>query len=271
MCTGAARNLRAGGLYLYLPRHEMACDFGYVTGRNTGSACTGCAPCHKLGLRHCDATANLTKLCRNRPSGGESTHNMYKFLMVGILLGAAAAVAVVYFVPAVDQHREISIIAVAPDVGKQRLIDTEQFHVNVPMDRILMGASGQSNPLPPGLEWPDSAQFANIRAELFKIRNARDAVVGIASRMAASSDKVGDSIEWVLHLPARGSAYVMMRPEVIDGALRIGRLRAGTREFDRLRGRMTERWVPNTAGSEDAPEGHFELVMTFVGSRDESQ
>ncbi len=244
---------------------------GYLTVRNTDRASTGCALCHKLGSRHCDPTANLTKLGRNRPSGGESTHNMFKSFMAGILLGAAAAVAILYFVPAVDQHREVSIIAVTPDVGKQSLIDTELFHINVPMDRILIGASGQSNPLPPGLEWPDSAQFANMRAELFKIRNARDAVVGIASRMAASSDKVGDSIEWVLHLPSRGSAFITMRPEVVRGALRVGRLRAGTREFDRLHGRLTERWIPTTSVGEDVPEGHFELLMAFVSSVDESQ
>ena len=181
-------------------------------------------------------------------------------------MGAAAAVAIVYFVPAVDQHREASIIAVAKNGG-----NTEMFHINVPMDRIMIGASGQSNPLPPGLEWPDDLQFAHIRAELFKIRNVRDVVVGVASRMAASSDKVGDSIEWVLHLPARGSAYVTMRPEVIGGVHRVGRLRAGTREFSRLGGRLTERWVANTSDDEDAPEGRFELMTEFTAFEDDSQ
>ncbi len=190
---------------------------------------------------------------------------MFKSLIAGILLGAVTAVTVVYFVPAVDQHREASIIAVTKNGG-----NTEMFHVNVPMDRILIGASGQSNPLPPGLEWPDDLQFAHIRAELFKIRNVRDVVVGIASRMAASSDKVGDSIEWVLHLPARGSAFVTMRPEVIGGAYRIGHLRAGTREFSPLRGRLTERWVTDTSGGEDAPEGRFELMTEFTAFEDDS-
>ena len=191
---------------------------------------------------------------------------MFKTFIAGILLGAAAAVAIVYFVPAVDQHREASIIAVAKNGG-----NTEMFHVNVPMDRILIGASGQSNPLPPGLEWPDDLQFAHIRTELFKIRNVRDVVVGIASRMAASSDKVGDSIEWVLHLPARGSAFVTMRPEVIGGLHRVGRLRAGTREFGRLGGRLTERWVAHTSDDEDAPEGRFELMTEFTAFEDDSQ
>ena len=191
---------------------------------------------------------------------------MFKSLIAGIVLGAVAAVTAVYFVPVVDQHRETSIIAVTKNGG-----NTELFHINVPMDRILIGASGQSNPLPPGLEWPEDLQFANIRAELFKIRNVRDVVVGIASRMAASSDKVGDSIEWVLHLPARGSAFGMMRPEIIGGVHRIGHLRAGTREFDGLRGRVTERWVPDTSGSEDAPEGRFELLTEFVGIAEDIQ
>jgi hypothetical protein len=89
--------------------------------------------------------------------------------------------------------------------------------------------------------------------------------------MAASSDKVGDSIEWVLHLPARGSAFVTMRPEVIGGVHRVGRLRAGTREFSRLGGRLTERWVSNTSDDEDAPEGRFELRTEFTAFEDDSQ
>ncbi len=191
---------------------------------------------------------------------------MFRIFILGILLGIAAAGTALYYVPAVDQFRENSLIVVHPNHG-----NTESFHVNVPMDRIMIGASGQSNPLPPGLEWPDDLQFAHIRAELFKIRNVRDVVVGIASRMAASSDKVGDSIEWVLHLPARGSAFVTMRPEVIGGVHRVGRLRVGTRDFGRLGGRLTERWVANTSDDEDAPEGRFELMTEFTAFEDDSQ
>ena len=106
--------------------------------------------------------------------------------------------------------------------------------------------------------------FADVRAELFKIRNSKDAVVGVASRMAAE-EAAGDIIEWVLHLPARGSVYVTMEPQPREGGFRVGALRAGTREFEPLRGSVTEQWVADTSGYEDAPAGRIELITAFVG------
>jgi hypothetical protein len=132
------------------------------------------------------------------------------------------------------------------------------------MDRIMIGAQAQANPLPPGLDWPDAAQFEDIRAELFKIRNTKDAVVGVASRIAASDEVSGETIEWVLHLPARGSIFVNMQPEPREGGYRVGALRAGTREFATLVGQVTERWVADTSGWEDAPAGRIELITAFV-------
>ena len=38
--------------------------------------------------------------------------------------------------------------------------NTESFHVNVPMDRIMIGAPSQGSQLPAGLKWPDDEQFA---------------------------------------------------------------------------------------------------------------
>ena len=170
-----------------------------------------------------------------------------------------AAGAGLYFLPAVDQFREQSMIVVHTNHG-----NTESFHVNVPTDRIMVGAPSQVSPLPAGLNWPDSAQFAETRAELFKIRNAKDAVVGVASRIAASHEDSGDIIEWVFHLPARGSAYVSMRPESADGGYRIGELIWGTREFAALEGLVTEQWVADVSGSEDAPAGRIEVITAFV-------
>lgn len=186
---------------------------------------------------------------------------MFKTFIAGILLGVAGAAAALYFVPLVDQTRERSLIVVHPNEG-----NTESFHVNVPMDRIMIGAPSQENPLPPGLDWPDDVRFAGVRAELFKIRNANDTVVGVASRIAASEASDGNLIEWVLHLPARGSAYVDMQPEPREGGYRVGSLRAGTREFVSLEGRITERWVANNSGDEDAPAGRIELITAFVSS-----
>jgi len=185
---------------------------------------------------------------------------LIKTFFIGVLLGLAAAAGALYAFPAVDQAREASIIRVAPNGG-----NVEEFHINIPMDRIMVGAPDQSSPLPPGLKWPTDDALAGIRTELFKIRNARDAVIGVAVRNAASG---GDSniIDWVLHLPARGSVFVNMEPSVREGGYRIGRFRAGSREFGPLNGYMTERWVANSEDrDEDAPLGRIELLATYVG------
>lgn len=184
---------------------------------------------------------------------------MFKTFIVGILLGAGAVAAALHYVPIVNQFREQSLVVVHPNHG-----NTESFHINVPMDRIMIGAQAQASPLPPGLDWPADPMFADLRAELFKIRNSKDAVVGVASRIAAKED-AGDVIEWVLHLPARGSVYVTMEPQPRAGGFRVGVLEAGTREFESLLGRVTEQWVADTSGYEDAPAGRIELITAFVG------
>lgn len=184
---------------------------------------------------------------------------MLKTLVIGIIFGIAAGAAALYFVPAVNQVRENSMIAVTRNGG-----NSEVFHANVPMDRILIGAPRQQSPLPAGLRWPVDSGLAGVRVELFKIRNATDTVVGVASRIAGN---IGgrDVIEWVLHLPARGSAYVTMQLLAVDGVYRVGDLRAGSDEFGGLQGRVTERWVANTSADEDLPSGRIELIAVFSG------
>ena len=82
--------------------------------------------------------------------------------------------------------------------------------------------------------------------------------------MLSNSEQRENIIEWVLHLPARGSLYVAMQPDALEGGYRIGKLRAGTREFSALEGQVTERWVADTSGLEGAPAGRIELIAAFV-------
>jgi len=184
---------------------------------------------------------------------------LLKTFFLGILLGLIVAAGGLYAFPAVDQEREASIVVVAPNGG-----NVETFHVNVPNDRVMVGAPAQDRPLPPGLEWPDDELLANLRTEVFKIRNARDAVVGVATRTGA---KRGDEtvIDWVLHLPARGSLFINMEAEPAEGGYRLGAIRAGSREFAPLSGFMSERWVTITSDDEDAPAGRIELQATYIG------
>ena len=192
---------------------------------------------------------------------------MIKTFIAGLILGLAGAGALLYYVPVVDQVREQSLIVVHPNHG-----NTESFHVNVPTDRIVTGASGQGESLPPGLEWPIDEKFASTRAELFKLRNSKDVVVGVASRIAAADDVAGGIIEWVLHLPARGSVYMQLDPQPGgENDYRIGDMLAGTREFGQLTGIVTERWVADVSGAEDAPAGRIELITAFVGREVEEE
>ena len=187
---------------------------------------------------------------------------MLKTLIFGFLLGIVGTVAAVYYVPVVDQYREYSIISVAPNGG-----NTETFHITIPTDRIMTGAPQQAEPMPPGLHWPTDELFDGVRVELFKVRNADDTVIGVASRLVADSDAIEDSVEWVMHLPARGTFYVTMPAQATDGGGRVGSLRAGTREFGPMQGKVSERWVPNTDDDDpDAPDGYVELVTSFVGT-----
>ena len=184
---------------------------------------------------------------------------LLKTFFLGIVLGLAAAAGALYAIPVVDQIRETSIVKVAPNGG-----NSETFHITVPMDRIMLGDGGQAGGIPPGLEWPADEVLAGVRAELFKIRNARDTVVGVAVRTAATSQE-NNVIDWVLHLPARGSLFINMDVAPLEGGFRIGEIASGSREFEPLSGFMTERWIANDSNEEDAPAGRIELLTSYVG------
>jgi hypothetical protein len=186
--------------------------------------------------------------------------DLLRTFSIGIFLGLLAAAGVLYGYN-VDQVREASIIAVAPNGG-----NIETFHINIPMDRIMTGMPGESGTFPAGLDWPTDEVLADIRAEMFKIRNANDTVIGVAARAAVRNGDE-DIIDWVLHLPARGSVFVNMDTAPREGGYRLGEIRSGSREFAPLHGFMTERWVANKSTDEDAPTGRIELVASYVGER----
>ena len=184
---------------------------------------------------------------------------LIRTFFIGILLGLAATAGVLYAFPAVDQKREASITTVAPNGG-----NFEEFRINIPFDRGMVGLPGQANPVPPGLQWPDIEALAGVRTEMFKIRNANDVVIGLAIRNAVTNEDQ-DVVDWVLHLPARGSVFVNMDAEPIADDYRIGGFRTGSREFAALSGVMTERWVANASNEDGAPAGRIELLATYVG------
>jgi hypothetical protein len=189
---------------------------------------------------------------------------VFKTFIAGVILGIAAAAAALYFVPVVDQQRETSIISVNPNGG-----NSETFHINIPMDRIMVGAPSRKTPLPAGMIWPEYEQLGGLRTEMFKVRNSRDSVIGIASRIAADHKGEPDVVEWVLHFPARGSMFVSMQSRPLEGGFRVGEMLAGSSEFNEMTGRVVERWVPDNLGSGNGSSGRIELVSSFVGKFEE--
>ena len=193
----------------------------------------------------------------HRTNGGSV---LLKTFFFGILLGIAAAATALITIPAVDQKREVSVVTVAQDGA-----NLESFHISIPMDRVMNGGPDEGTSLPSGLSWPKDDILAGISAELFKVRNARNTIVGVAARTVAREED-SEHIDWVIHLPARGSLFINMEPQAEDSGYRIGTLRAGSHEFDDLSGFVTERWVADTSGEEDAPTGRIELLATYVGN-----
>jgi len=183
---------------------------------------------------------------------------LIKTFILGVILGLGLAAAALYFVPAVDQGRERSIISVQANGGNR-----EVFHVNLPGDRILVGRSGEQQTFPAGIVWPDSDLLADTQAELFKVRNDAERVVGVASRIAAGGDR--PFIEWALHMPARGTMYALFDSAPTDSGVRMGSLRTGTREFEELRGGIVERYVTDIADGDESMTARLELVTALVG------
>ena len=185
---------------------------------------------------------------------------MFRTFNVGIVLGIAMAAALVIFFPVVDQHRERSLVSVHPNGG-----NSESFHIRLPDDRIMAGVAGTPTSTPPGLDWPQQAFLANFQSELFKVRNEDGVVVGTASRMSGKLDQYGSFVEWVVHLPARGTMYVSMDPNPSPDGYREGSLRAGTREFLTLNGVVLERFIKNDFDPDSDGAGRIELAAALVG------
>lgn len=189
---------------------------------------------------------------------------MFKTFNLGIVLGIALAAALVYVYPVVDQERENSLIAVHANGG-----NSELFHVSLPEDRIMAGVSGAPRSTPPGLSWPEHDFLADIQTELFKIRNEKGVVIGAASRMSGKTEQHGPFVEWVLHLPARGTMFVKMAVKPSIDGYRQGNLRAGTREFLTLSGVVLERFVKEDDDPELGSVGRIELAAALVGPAEE--
>lgn len=183
---------------------------------------------------------------------------MFRTFVFGILLGFSLVAAALHFVPAVNQHRESSLMSVQPNGGT-----LETFHIELPQDRIMAGGAG-TEAFPAALDWPAAA--GDTRAELFKVRNERGIVVGVASRLAGREQDGRDLVEWAVHLPARGTMFLSLRPEAARGDY-AGRVRAGTREFSGLTGSARESAQAVSGDGDEQIDARIELVTVRTSTR----
>ena len=185
---------------------------------------------------------------------------LFKTLVGGIIIGIAGAIALSHFVPAVDLHRERSLVSVQANGGHSEL-----FRIDLPRDRILIGLASADNSFPAGLEWPNEEILGDFQAEIFKVRDRNNAIIGVASRLASSTEETGAFIEWSLHLPARGTLYTQMELSPSEDGYRNGVMRAGTRDFEQLSGSVREHFIAEIESSEYDVESRIELVVALVG------
>jgi len=182
---------------------------------------------------------------------------LLKTFIIGLVLGVLATAGALYVFPVVDQQREHSLVSVATNGG-----NLESYYINVPADRILARQPGQGSVLPDMLEWPAADILQPIGVELYKIRNERGVVIGVASQ----NWEVGaTSADWLLHFPARGSQLISVQTQATLNGARRGDLRAGSREFAKRRGSVAVRWVPDDSAEQGVASGRIEMLTNYIG------
>ena len=190
---------------------------------------------------------------------------LVKTFIFGLILGVFGAGALVWYVPAVDLHRERSLISVQANGG-----NVEEFRIKLPRDRIMVGLPNQLASIPAALNWPGEQSLGDLQAEIFNFRDANDTVIGVGSRIASASEETGPFIEWALHLPARGTMYMKMGVTPSADGVRDGSLVAGTRDFLAMSGSLRQQFISGI-GEDDGSQGSILLSAALVSNAEVMQ
>jgi len=225
--------------------------------------------------------------------------------LVAFAVGFALVAALAYVYPLPGHERYRSLITVLPNGGRQ-----EDFVIRWPADRIATGPHGDGEVTSagaPGVLAMDDAQGHRASAEVFRLRDAKGNVIGLASRVAALGlprEPVGVSTtSWLLLIPSRGalllrqvdSANLTAVEDIdADGVTRVitpverpgfwslassyritngpdasgaGVVVEGTDEFGGLAGSYVERWELGPAAAGQDPSGQI-VLTTLLRSAD---
>lgn len=139
---------------------------------------------------------------------------MKRLFVIGFVAGLLCVGIAAWYWPLPVHVRERSLITVLPDAGRQ-----EKFVIHWPEDRIdLPGAHpGRGDGLPAGMAAGvavlENTNGQRVSAEVFRLRDAADHVIGVASRMAGTGGALADpgqsASNWLVVIPARGALFLV--------------------------------------------------------------
>lgn len=211
--------------------------------------------------------------------------------IAGLLLAGLAA----SFWPLPGHARYRSLTTVLPDGGRQ-----EDFIIRWPDDRI--GRSGESSSGLPadaaiGAVVLEDSAGQRVSADMFRVRDTADNVIGVASRMAGTGGAIADAnrsaSNWLVVIPGRGAIFLSQpdlfdttarQRDTLDGMITLsamqspafwgnrkeqrvtaatpryaGRILRGTGEFAGLAGSFTETWKLEGLTPEGGAQGRIVL------------
>jgi hypothetical protein len=135
---------------------------------------------------------------------------MKRLFVVAFILGLLIVAAAATLWPMPTHLRYRSLIAVAPDGGRQ-----EDFVIRWPEDRIPRPSELESPPrgtAAAGAAALEDTAGGRVSAEMFRIRDTDDNVIGVASRLAGTGAAIADpgrsASSWLIVIPSRGAMFL---------------------------------------------------------------
>ncbi|MEL7309971.1 MAG: hypothetical protein AAFN07_00545 [Pseudomonadota bacterium] len=150
---------------------------------------------------------------------------MRAVIIIGFLTGIGSVAALAYTTPFLVQERIHAETRVVPNGGR-----LEKFEIRGESDLLSStpGVLGETQLYPSSATWyPERAPFAGD-AQIYRLRNENSVVIGTAILRQEA-----ESVEWILHLPARGTMVLKGAGTALAGT---GEMQLGLREFASLNG-----------------------------------
>ncbi|MEQ1803263.1 MAG: hypothetical protein ABL989_15140 [Gammaproteobacteria bacterium] len=146
---------------------------------------------------------------------------MKRLFIFAFIAGLLAVALAATLWPLPEHLRYRSITSVPTDGGRQ-----EEFVIHWPEDRIARpGEKGAGLPatVAVGAAVLEDSAGRRVSAELFRLRDTEDNVIGVASRLAGTGGAIADpgrsASNWLLVIPSRGALF-MAQSDVQDTTVR---------------------------------------------------